>query len=462
MQNDLLRSIPKTDLIISHTSVIPYKEKYGNLLVTECAREVTEELRKGILEGRITEVCHIDVVAEKVIATLQKRTRMNLKPVINATGIVLHTNLGRAVLSDRAAKAAYEVAKNYSNLEYDCEKGERGSRLSHVGKLLQKLCGCESVCVVNNNAAAMLLVLSAVAKDREVIVSRGELVEIGGSFRIPEIMSLSGAYLSEVGTTNKTHSYDYINAINPEKTAAFLKVHTSNYKILGFTEEVSLSRLVEIGRERNVPVIYDLGSGAFFDTEESGLEYEPNIRDSIGCGADIVCFSGDKLLGGPQAGIIAGKKKYIDAMKSHPLARALRVDKMTLAALEATLLTYLDPQQAIKQIPTLKMLTQSKEELYKKAESLQVGLSKNPKISTEIIEDTAQVGGGSMPTQEIAAVCVAVTSPFISLNKLDEKLRLSNVPIIGRISKERYLLDVRCVEEKDFEYICETFKQIFE
>ncbi len=462
MQNELLRSIPKTDLIINHLKLSLCKEEYGSKIVAECAGEVTGELRKGILEGRITQKCHIDHVADKVIETVKERTKMNLRPVINATGIVLHTNLGRAVLSERAAKAAYDVARSYSTLEYDCKKGERGSRLSHIAEVLKRLCGCESVYVVNNNAAAMLLVLSALAKDKEVIVSRGELVEIGGSFRIPEIMSLSGAYLAEVGTTNKTHAYDYINRINPEKTAALLKVHTSNYKIMGFTEEVNLEQLVEIGKEQNMPVIYDLGSGAFFNSEDFGLEYEPNIRDSIACGADIVCFSGDKLLGGPQAGIIAGKKKYVDAMKSHPLARVLRVDKMTLAALEATLLLYLNPESALKQIPTLNMLNLSIEELYKKAETLNLLLSKKPAIRTEIIEETSQVGGGSMPTQEIPAVCVAVTSPIMSLNKIDEKLRLSPIPIIGRINKERYLLDVRCVDDKDFEYISEMLMKIFE
>ncbi len=458
----MLKSIPKIDIILNEPKIQTEIIISGRAVVVECARAITEKLRADILSEQLKEMPDLEQIIAEVIFLVKKKTKANLCPVINGTGIILHTNLGRALLCEQAAKAAYEIAKSYSTLEYDCVKGERGSRYSHISGLLTQLCGCESAIVVNNNAAAVLLILSSLAKDKEVIVSRGELVEIGGSFRIPEIISQSNAFLVEVGTTNKTHLKDYANAINPDKTAALLKVHTSNYKILGFTDEVSLQELVELGKKEDIPVIHDLGSGAFINTQDYGLEYEPNIIDSIKSGADVVCFSGDKLFGGPQAGIIAGKKEYIDKMKVNPLARAVRVDKMTLAALEATLRIYLEPNEAVKQIPTLRMLTFSLSDLRKKAEILFDLLTDNKKISVTIIEQEGQVGGGSMPAQILPSVCIAVTSNELSLDTIDERLRNCELPIIGRIHKSQYLLDVRCVDELNFSYIAESFNKIFD
>jgi len=458
----VLRSIPKIDELLKTPLMINAIEEYGMSMVIDCARAMTEEIRNDIIAGQIKETVNSDQLIELIESMIHRESKMHLRPVINGTGIILHTNLGRAVLCEVAARAAYDIARNYSTLEYDCSTGERGSRYSHIDALLEKLCGCESAIAVNNNAAAVLLILSTIAKDKEVIVSRGELVEIGGAFRVPEIMQQSGSTLIEVGTTNKTYKSDYEKGISPEKTAALLKVHTSNYKIMGFTDEVSLEELVDIGNENKIPVIYDLGSGAFFKSEEYHLNDEPNITDSMKSGVDIVCFSGDKLLGGPQVGIIAGKKKYIDAMKKNPLTRAIRIDKMTLAALEATLRLYLDMDRAKKEIPTLVQLGISQDELMKKGQQLQ-GLLKNiPGVTAGIAEDFGQVGGGSMPTQMIPSVCVSLETEIISVNNLNNRLNQCDIPIVGRIQKNRYLLDVRTIEITHFVYIAKEIKKIFE
>jgi len=364
----------------------------------------------------------------------------------------LHTNLGRAPLAPQAVEAVCAVASGYSTLEYDAEQGARGSRHSHVSGLLTRLTGGEAALVVNNNAAAVLLMLASLAGGQEVIVSRGELVEIGGSFRIPEVMEQSGCTLREVGATNRTRISDYEKAIHPEKTGALLKAHTSNYKIMGFTQEVSPRELAALGAEHGLPFLYDLGSGPLLPLTPFGIADEPHVAECISAGADVVCFSGDKLLGGPQAGIIVGKSTYIDKMKNHPLARALRIDKLTLAALEATLRLYLDPELAAVQIPTLRMLSATPQSLIEAARRL-AALLRSAGDQVALLEDAGQIGGGSAPTQLLPGTVIAVTPRTVSLTELERRLRCCQPAIIARIAKERLLIDPRTIDEADFEYL---------
>lgn len=454
VNSQLLRKIPKVDELLRHPSLSSLSCQHT--VLTESVREVIDTLRQQILAGE--EPClEEESICEEVIRCVTKKTTMSLRPVINATGIVLHTNLGRAKLSDAAVKAIQSVAQDYNTLEYNLEKGSRGSRYAHVEKLISKLTGAEDAMVVNNNAAAVMLVLSTMAKGKEVAVSRGELVEIGGAFRVPEIMAQSGGTLVEVGTTNKTHPSDYVKAVS-ENTGAFLKVHTSNFKIMGFFEEVSLDEMVTLGHERNIPVIYDLGSGAMVRLEDYGILDEPNVLDAMKSGADVISFSGDKLMGGPQAGIIIGKREYIEAMKKNPLTRAFRIDKLTLAALEATLREYLDPAEALQNNPTLRMITATMETLVPKGEKLFACMEKvrDDSFSVALTEDVGQVGGGSVPTQMIRSSVVAITPAYVSLDVLEKRLRELSLPIIARISKDRLLLDVRTIEEHHFDYVAES------
>lgn len=362
--------------------------------------------------------------------------------------MTLHTNLGRACLSERAANAAAEAARGYSTLEYDVENGCRGSRYQHVEALLCRLTGAEAAMAVNNNAAAVLLILSALAGGGEVIASRGELVEIGGSFRIPEIVTQCGCKLCEVGATNKTHRRDYEAAIG-EQTRALLKVHTSNYRIVGFTESVPREELAEIAHGHGLPLIEDLGSGAIVDLEPFGIRGEPTVQRSLHAGVDVASFSGDKLLGGPQAGLIVGKREYIERIKKHPLARALRLDKMTLAALHATLSAYLDAEIAVREIPTLAMLSASEDELHAKALRLQKALA-DTGVSSQLVWTGDAVGGGSAPAQELTGWAVAIEPGRLSVDELEEKLRLRAKPIVARIHRRQYLLCVRTIREEDF------------
>lgn len=456
VNSQLLRKIPKVDELLRHEKLSDLSCQHT--VLTETVREVIDALRRAILAGKEPSL-EPQIICEQVIDAIRKKTTMNLRPVINATGIVLHTNLGRAKLSSAAVAAIQSVAQNYNTLEYNLEKGSRGSRYAHVEQLISKLTGAEDAMVVNNNAAAVMLVLSTMAKGKEVVTSRGELVEIGGAFRVPEIMSQSGGTLIEVGTTNKTHPSDYVNAVT-ENTGAFLKVHTSNFKIVGFSEEVSLEEMVRIGHERNIPVIYDLGSGAMIRLEDYGILDEPNVPDAMKSGADIISFSGDKLLGGPQAGIIIGKREYIEAMKKNPLTRAFRIDKLTLAALEATLREYMDPQQALQNNPTLRMITAKMDTLEPKGRQLLACMEQvcDGSFSVQLTEDFGQVGGGSVPTQMIRSSVVAVEPKRVSLDLLEKRLRELSLPIIARISKERLLLDVRTIEEHHFSYVAQSIK----
>ena len=452
----LLRALPKVDELLRRPEL--EQTDVPAPVLTDLVRETVDELRRGILSGDISALPNAETLCSRILNLAHAASLPHLREVINATGVTLHTNLGRSCLSESAARAAFDAARRYSTLEYNLATGQRGSRYDHVQELLCRITGAESAMVVNNNAAAVLLILSSMAAGGEVITSRGELVEIGGSFRIPEIMEQCGCSLREVGATNKTHLRDYEKAIC-EDTRALLKVHTSNFRILGFTESVSLQDLVALGRERGLPVIEDLGSGCFFDLEKLGIHDEPTVMNSVKAGVDIISFSGDKLLGGPQAGIILCKKEWIAKLKKHPLTRAMRVDKMTLAALEATLATYLDPRQAEEEIPTIRMLAADPALLKVRAEKL-CALLKDRGLTCEVIPEQDQVGGGSVPTQLLPTWAVAVDPQKVTVDGLETRLRRqAETPIIGRIAKDRYLLDVRTLWEEDFPYIAQAVKE---
>lgn len=464
MNSKLLRKLPKVDELLMDERVA---EASCNLLreqVVDVIRTVIETVRREILgsdEALDESYVSYDMVADKVIQAVRNSHVKSLRRVINGTGVVLHTNLGRAKLSKSAMEAVAEVADKYSTLEYDPAKGGRGSRHVHVEKVIEKITGAEAAMVVNNNAAATTICLAAMGRGKEMIISRGELVEIGGSFRIPEIMEESGAHLAEVGTTNKVKLSDYKNKIN-ENTGAIMKVHTSNYKIIGFTEEVPLKELVKLGREENLPVIYDMGSGLMINLRDYGIE-EPTVREAIADGADIILFSGDKLLGGPQGGVIIGKKKYIDMMKSHPLARILRVDKMTLSAMEATFKEYYDDENAKEKIPVLSMLTRSEEKLKNDAEKLLEMIKKEaPALDAKVEATEDVVGGGSAPATVLKGYSVSVQWNEASSQEIERRLRMDALPIIVRINHDKVLFDVRTIAEDEYRIIADRLKRITE
>jgi len=455
IRQELLRKIPSVEEILSREETIELLKNYPRSVVVDSIRKGLQKLREEILKKEdLSELNESIFSKENLSSIFQKEIELqmihSLRRVINATGVVIHTNLGRAPLSDSAIARIIEVSRSYSNLEYNLEFGERGDRHSHVENILCRLSGAESAMVVNNNAGAVLLALNTLAEGREVIVSRSELVEIGGSFRIPDVMKRSGAILKEVGTTNRTHLSDYKNAIGPQ-TALLLKVHRSNFRILGFTSEVSLKEIVELGKQHHLPVVNDLGSGCFIDLSQYGLEKEPTVQESISSGVDIVTFSGDKLLGGPQAGIILGKKNFIEPMKVNPLTRALRIDKLTLSGLESTLLLYLDEKRAVNEIPVLRMLCLDQKKLKQRAKRLfkrlSEGIEKYAKINLK--EDFSQVGGGALPLQELKTIVVSIKPLIFSVNKLEENLRKGDPPIIARISKDELILDMRTIFDDD-------------
>ena len=457
-KNLLYRSIPKVDVLLEDEAVKQMIKTYGREITIDAIREETDRLRKFIAN------CDSEEAAKERICNLTERIRQqaehifqpNMKKLVNATGTILHTNLGRAPISEAHMKHIYEIATGYSNLEYNLEAGKRGERYSHFEELLCKVTGAEAAIAVNNNAAAVMLILSTMAKGGEVIVSRGELVEIGGKFRVPDVMEQSGATLVEVGTTNKTHFADYENAIT-EETTALLKVHTSNYRIVGFTESVGIAELVPLGEKHDIPVIEDLGSGVLINLSKYGLTYEPTVQESIRNGADVVCFSGDKLLGGPQAGIIVGKKKYIDKMKKNQLMRALRIDKFTASTLEVVLKEYLSEERAIQNIPVLRMITKPFDEVNKEARRLKRllnQLSLNAEIRLE--QCNSQIGGGSLPLERIPSMAVTIKPVRMSTAELEECMRFLPVPIIPRTINDKIFLDVRTIGVQNFEY----FKQL--
>lgn len=459
----MLRKIPKVDELLTLAEETGRMAAMTDIIppaaVRDAIRDELEALRGNILAGDLTELPEKKAILDAACTRAYGEQRSSLRRVVNGTGVVLHTNLGRSLLSWQAVSAVEEVARNYSTLEYDVDSGSRGSRHDHIDGLLASVTGAEAAMVVNNNAAAVLLILSAMGKGGEVITSRGELVEIGGSFRIPEIMTQCGCTLREVGTTNKTHLFDYEDAIGPE-TRALLRVHTSNYRIVGFSERPSLPELVELGKKHGLPVIEDLGSGSLVDLTAFGIHGEPTVQQSVKAGVDVISFSGDKLLGGPQAGLILGKRAYIEKLKRHPLARALRVDKMTIAALRETLYAYQDPAWAKCNIPVLRMLGASGEELRGRAEKLRLALE-GFGCAARVVETEGQVGGGSCPTQLLKSWAVAVDPGKLTADQLAEALRRPYPHIIGRISQGQYLLDVRTLTDDDFSVIARRLGEVF-
>jgi L-seryl-tRNA(Ser) seleniumtransferase len=446
----LLRRIPAVHKLLSFTTAL--QQSYSFDVISDAASKMLDELRQQIRNGILGEVPTIEDLIERLESRLRAMYHMHYRPVINATGVILHTNLGRAPLSDAAVEAIVQTAKGYSNLEYRLEEGTRGSRYDHVEALLCRLTGAEAACVVNNNAAAVLLILRELAKGREVIISRGQIVEIGGSFRVFEVMRESGTQIVEVGTTNKTHIFDYKNAIT-DQTGLLLRVHTSNYRMIGFVHQPSLQELVDLSRQTGIPLYEDLGSGSLLDVGQFGLQSEPTVLESVKAGVDIVSFSGDKLLGGSQAGIIVGKRSFIERIKKNQLMRALRVDKLTLAALEATLRQYLDPERALETIPTLWMMNRKLPELYEQAERLANGLQTifQGAAVCSIMEIPSQIGGGSLPGEELPSYGVKCMSDELSLVALEQELRRLDLPIVARFSKDGLVFDVRTIYPEQIE-----------
>ena len=454
----LLSKIPSINKILMTDKVKELLEEYPEIFVRDIVKKEVDNIKNDILQEKLKEVPAMDEIVQKLCLEVKNKDKLSLRRIVNATGTILHTNLGRSLLSERVKENLTEIAFNYSNLEFNIDEKKRGSRYSHLIDIIKRLTDAEDVLVVNNNAAAVMLTLNTLTQGKEIVVSRGELVEIGGAFRIPEIIKLSGGVSCEIGTTNKTHLKDYINAIN-ENTAVLLKVHTSNYKITGFTEAVSNKEVADLAHENGLIAINDLGSGQFVDFTPYGLPYEPTVKEVLDSGMDIVTFSGDKLLGGPQAGIIVGKKKYIEAMKKNQLTRALRVDKMTIAALEATLKLYLDEKTALKEIPTLRMISISEEELREKAEKFTEIIKKSDFIS-EIIEDRAEVGGGSYPSSYLKSIAVKLIHNKKTSTEIERLLLLEEIPIITRIKENSIILDMRTLREKEFDLVAESLMKI--
>ncbi|RAN65913.1 L-seryl-tRNA(Sec) selenium transferase [Dolosigranulum pigrum] len=454
-----LSQLPKMDELLEDVAIAPWFEVFDRSYVKNYLNEALNQVRQAILAGEDVDISHSAVVA---IAErkLSAKKRPNLRPMINATGTALHTNLGRALLSDKAVEATQRVNARYSNLEYNVEAGERGSRYAHIEDLLKELTGAEAALVVNNNAAAVMLLLTATTQGQEVLISRGELVEIGGSFRVPDVIESVGARLKEVGATNKTHLRDYERAIT-EETGALLRVHTSNYRVVGFSQVPDDKDLVALAHQHDLPAFNDLGSGLLIDLQPLGLPREPLVSEVVAAGYDVVSFSGDKLLGGPQAGILVGTKQYIDQLKRHPLLRALRVDKMTLAGLEATLQAYLKPEQAMKDIPLLQMLGQSEEKLARKAQTLADDIRVlNKGYQVNIKEGQSQVGGGAFPEARLATHLVEISHPDYSESTLEQKLRQAEFPIIARTSDGKVQFDVRTLLEADSGKICQALVEM--
>ena len=458
MSKHLLSQIPAINKILLLDEIKELMNTYTEVAVKSAIKQYVEEVKQAILNEELSEVPSLSKIVGEVARIVEKEDKNSLRRVINATGTILHTNLGRSLLSEKIKENIESVAFNYSNLEFDIDNKKRGSRYVHLIDIIKKLTGAEDVLVVNNNAAAVLLTLNTLVKDQEIIVSRGELVEIGGAFRIPEIIKLSGGVPVEVGTTNKTHLKDYENAIT-EETGALLKVHTSNYKILGFTESVSNEEISYLARENELVSINDLGSGQFVDFSKFGLPYEPTVKEILDSGIDIVTFSGDKLLGGPQAGIIVGKKKYIEKMKKNQLTRALRVDKMTLASLEATLKLYLDEKDALEHIPTLHMISLSKERLFGKADVLKTKLS-SLDFDIRIEEDKAEVGGGSYPASYLESVAIKLTHRKLHATEIERRLLEVEIPIITRIKDNSIILDMRTLRTREFDIVKAALEEV--
>jgi L-seryl-tRNA(Ser) seleniumtransferase len=463
-QQALLRQLPGVDYLMELAAKEASFKSIPQTVVANSIRRVINAKRRTILNGdpainesSLSDSRMIDALKQAVNNAMTP----NLRSTINATGVVVHTNLGRSLLPAEVVENLVTIASRYSNLEYDLLIGKRGSRYSSVEDLICEISGAEAAMVVNNNAGAVLLCLETIARGTEVIVSRGELVEIGGSFRVPDVMAKSGGILKEVGTTNRTHLRDYENAIGPN-TGLLLKVHTSNYSVVGFTAEVALRDLVDLGAAHQLPVMEDLGSGTFIDFSKYGLLKEPTVQESVTAGTDVITFSGDKLLGGPQAGIIIGKKAVIDLIKKNPITRALRIDKLTLAALESTLRLYRDEEKAARIIPTLRMIMLPLEEIQKRAHRLVDGLKKisDSRMHIRLLERSSKAGGGALPLMELPSLCVAVRIKGISPNALEKMMRYNDPPIIARIEDDWYVMDPRTLQTDELSTIETAFENL--
>jgi L-seryl-tRNA(Ser) seleniumtransferase len=458
MANNPLRRLPSVNELLESPQLKSLVEKLSHNVVVSEVRTflegVRDELKHKTADMKIPSAGEM---AERIANWIVSDQRPRLQPVVNATGVLLHTGLGRAPLAEQALRDVHDVAAGYASVEINLETGERSQRVETVSKLILELVGGEAALVVNNNAGATLLTLAALAHGKEVVVSRGHLVEIGGSYRLPDVMSASGAVLREVGTTNKTRLIDFQSAIH-DNTGALMRVHTSNYIIAGFTEQPALAELVRLGHSRELPVIDDIGSGALIDFSKYGLAGEPMAKESLSAGADLVLFSGDKLLGGPQCGIIVGKRTLIQKITNHPLTRALRVDKMTLAALGATLRLYRDPAQAESSIPLLQLLSTAQDNLKNRAERLAPQIAHFSCVeAAEAVEDVSYLGGGSVPTQQLRTWCVAVRPRGMSVDELARRLRTGPISVIGRIKQDRLLLDLRSVFASQDSLLADAF-----
>ncbi|KWT89823.1 L-seryl-tRNA(Sec) selenium transferase [Candidatus Magnetominusculus xianensis] len=454
----ILRNIPSIDSLLKIPKAIKWLKEYPRNLVLKALRDAVDTKRTELLSGEAHSVT-LNSLISLANDRLTAHTSFSLRPVINATGIVIHTNLGRAPLCKSAIDNAAAIAAGYSTLEYDLKSGRRGKRYTHVQSILKDLTTAEDAFVVNNNAAAVFLCLIAIAKGKEVIISRGELVEIGGSFRIPDIMAHTGARLIEIGTTNKTHLYDYERAIT-DNTGVILKVHRSNFQITGFTEEVGIDEVTALARKSNITAMYDLGSGCLADLLPYRMHDEPVVKNIVKKGVDIITFSADKLLGGPQCGVIAGRHDLIEAVRTHPLARMVRVDKFAISALEATLMEYADADKSFKNIPVLKMLTEDIREIKKRAVRLASGIKGQTTghMEVKMISDTSYAGGGSLPGHEFSTYAVVIKPEKQTVNELEARLRCSNPPVIARIKVDSLVLDARTIFDKEVKTIIDMSK----
>ncbi len=461
-KNQLFRRIPKVDALLEEEKIRCLIDRYGYSVTMDAIREETDCLRgtiKAASDEREAEEALLHLI-EKIECNVQRLYTPNVKRVINGTGTILHTNLGRAPIMREQAERLADIVAGYSNLEYNLKEGRRGERYSHFEELLCRITGAEAAMVVNNNAAAVLLILSTLARGGEAIVSRGELVEIGGKFRVPDVMEQSGATLVEVGTTNKTHLEDYEDAIT-ENTKVILKVHTSNYRIVGFTQNVTAAELRPIADAHDLPILEDLGSGVLLNLEDFGLTHEPTVQEAIQSGIDVVCFSGDKLLGGPQAGIILGRKDLIAKMKKNPLTRAIRVDKFTVTALELVLMEYLAMEKAPDRVPVLRMLREKKESTDARAKRLaEMILARDVRAKVEIKDTESQLGGGSLPMERIPSTAVVMQPYEISVDALERALRDMPVPLIARASDDAFWMDVRTIADEDFPRIADMLEEV--
>ena len=456
----LLQRLPKVDKLLENPRISVLLQLHPRSLVLDEVRAYLDELRAAIVDARLTDVPEQEALVDGLVERIDVALAPGLRRGVNGVGIVLHTALGRAPFAESAQRALQEAAKHYCTLQIDLETGKRGDRYRNVERLLRRITGAEAAIVVNNNAAATLLILNTLALGREVIVSRGELVEIGGSFRLPDVMKRSGATLVEVGTTNRTHLKDYKNAITPE-TGLILKVHQSNYRIVGFTSQVPIAELAQLGHQHNIPAADDLGSGALVDLSRWGLPKEPMVQESIAAGADVVCFSGDKLLGGPQCGIILGKREIVERIKANQLTRALRCDKMTFAVLEATLRLFLDEKKLLADHPVLRLITMPEEEIRDRCDRLRQKLSQlfGADGSVSVVGDASEVGSGSLAAVMLPTWVVAITIKEKGPEQVARALRLAHTPVFGRIKEQQFLLDCRTIRDDEIDLIVAGFKE---